>query len=382
VSAPHHLRHLSASFLLLALAAAVALLAVAGISLAAVMAIAVLLVLAGGCRYVLGRSLQAALVAAAASARVAVTPAAPDRSELRDVGQRLLPVWQRQIETARTQTQAAVEQLVGRFTSIVQQLEEAAAAAALVGGSGEQQLTAVFRRSEKALLQVVESLETALDEKGQLLERMRGLEDFIDDLNKMAADFDVIAGQTNLLALYIATVAGRADEQGKGFAVVADEVRKLSNLSGATSRRIGDKVKLISVGIGEAVQQALASATHDDQAVERAEAAIHAVLQGFHAVSDRTANATEVLQSANHGLKHAVADAIVQLQFQDRTSQILSHVRDSLAMTAATVTAAPTEPLDVGELLAQLEQSYAMADERNAHTGDGTAGGVGDITFF
>jgi methyl-accepting chemotaxis protein len=68
-----------------------------------------------------------------------------------------------------------------------------------------------------------------------------------------------------------------------------------------------------------------------------------------------------------------VSDALMQLQFQDRVSQILSHVQQNIARLpsyldeqARGADGAPA-PLDARTLLAELESTYAMAEERTLH---------------
>ncbi|WP_414691097.1 methyl-accepting chemotaxis protein, partial [Noviherbaspirillum sp.] len=89
-----------------------------------------------------------------------------------------------------------------------------------------------------------------------MLDKVRCLEQFVDELKAMADDVKTIAAQTNLLALNAAIEAARAGETGRGFAVVAKEVRNLSTLSGDTGKRIAEKVQVISDAILGACQVA------------------------------------------------------------------------------------------------------------------------------
>ena len=306
----------------------------------------------------------------------------------------VLPVWQRQIELSREQMENAVTQLTQKFAGIVQKLEGAvaaseAAAGELDGGSGS---ISVFASCEAQLNEVVSSLKTAMDNKKAMLAEVSGLFDFISELQQMAVDVEGIADQTNLLALNAAIEAARAGEVGRGFAVVADEVRTLSKRSKETGARISAKVDTISRAITMAVQAADQTATNESQSVARSEEAIERVLRDFRLVTEGLAESSEMLRQQSHGIQYEIGDAMVQLQFQDRVSQVLSHVRDHIGIIPEHIERACADfaseghlhALDTQYLLSEIQRTYAMAEERSAHLGANSSAGVAaeEITFF
>lgn len=307
------------------------------------------------------------------------------RSSLSGLAERLFPVWERQIENARSQTEDSVVELSGQFARMSVELDQATQLFSGVAVD-ERGMGALFERSEARLLEVVQALKTALAEKQSQLEQIQHLSSFIDELNKMAGDVAAVASQTNLLALNASIEAARAGEQGRGFAVVATEVRELSRRSGETGKSIGIKIAAINEAIRSTCEAAV-EAEARDQSVQLSEGAISKVLEDFRHMAESLASSGQHLQETNAHIQAGVSQALVELQFQDRTSQILSHVRDNIdsathALRAQTDPQAEPAAVDVEALLAEIESSYAMADEYSAHSGKAAAGASGDITFF
>ncbi|MEJ6114829.1 methyl-accepting chemotaxis protein [Aeromonas salmonicida] len=122
----------------------------------------------------------------------------------------------------------------------------------------------------------------------------------------------------------------KLEEAGRGFAVVADEVRTLSRLSSETAQKMTDKVDTINTGIGRTFQIAESAAARDQAAVSDSERAIEQVLERFRMATTSLSESAVLLQSESAGIHREISDVIVSLQFQDRVSQILNHVRQNM----------------------------------------------------
>ncbi len=305
----------------------------------------------------------------------------------------VISVWAKQIETGRMQSEQAMNALTTRFIGIANQLDQAVNASNLSAESVDNAhgLVAVFAHSESQLQSVIASLRAALSHSDTLLNDVGQLVQFIDQLRDMATSVAHIADQTILLALNAAIEAARAGESGRGFAVVADEVRKLSSMSKETGRGISDKVQVISQAIAHAFDVAEQNAAQDTSAAVQSEAAIRQVLDAFRTVTGGLTESAAILRGASAGIKTEVSESLVQLQFQDRVSQILCHVRDNISAFPAYLRQADAHYQEHGRLAAinwsgllqALEQSYATTEERMNHPGAQTATAASkEITFF
>jgi methyl-accepting chemotaxis protein len=307
-------------------------------------------------------------------------------------GQQVIPIWARQVASSRQQTEQALVEVTQRFTGIVTQLDQAIAAStnsADVMSGQDSGVLGVFGASEKRLSRVVASLREALAKKESLMADVGELVKFIGELKGMASTVSDIADQTNLLALNAAIEAARAGEAGRGFAVVADEVRKLSGLSGSSGKKINEVIDHVSMAINRTFDTASRSQTEDSEAVAASEITIREVLGDFQKITDNLTASSSILRDTGRSIQMEVAESLVQLQFQDRVSQILSHVHESLEAFPQRLRESEAhfrhsgqlEPVDIGKVLAELEHSYATHEEHANH-GRNVGQNDSDISFF
>ncbi|WP_275692665.1 methyl-accepting chemotaxis protein [Rheinheimera hassiensis] len=305
-------------------------------------------------------------------------------------------VWARQIETSRNHSEQSIIELAARFQSIVENLEETVR----LSDSGQQSngqphAIAVLQSSSDRLYAMLASLKDAMSNRDTLLQQVGQLVSYIDDLKNMATAVANIADQTNLLALNAAIEAARAGESGRGFSVVAAEVRVLSNRSGETGRRISDTVNTISTAIAGAFSSAERFASQDVSRVANAEKDINTVLDDFRLLTEHLNASADELRNASISIKTEISQSLVHLQFQDRVSQILSHVRDNIMLFPTAFEQSATLfqqqekliPVDWTDLLEELKQSYATEEElanhgQSAGNKANSADSSDDIVFF
>lgn len=295
-----------------------------------------------------------------------------------------LPIWAKQIQSARRQSEDAVVALSARFEGIVNRLDRALGA---VGAdSGSKAIAEDAAEGERHLAEVIQALKLIQQSRDALAQDIRALVSHTEELRKMSSDVESIAFQTNMLALNAAIEAAHAGTVGKGFAVVAQEVRALSEAARSIGKRISGTVGVISGALVEIGSKNEKVSSRDQQAVADSEQHIRTVLERFNQRTTRLADVARQSQKASEGIKNEVCESLVQLQFQDRTGQILQHVVDSMQQ-------ADEMPVDmepdanvqehVQRHLDKMARTYTTEEQRRLHSGlESQAIAPQEVTFF
>jgi methyl-accepting chemotaxis protein len=294
-----------------------------------------------------------------------------------------LPIWARQIDTARRQTEDAIVALSERFAGTVNRLDSMLGVQGRNSGDARE-AAAGTRDNEGDLKLVVDALKAIQQSRDELAKEIRGLVGYTEELRKMASEVESIAFQTNMLALNAAIEAAHAGKAGQGFAVVAHEVRNLSTAARETGKRITQKVGAVSEALLQIGATSERVADRDQKAVEGSEARIQAVLGRFASNAVRLEQVAEESRAQSSQIKDEIAESLVHLQFQDRVGQILAQVvgtMNDLSVPHDAAAAGTTERAQ--QHLQRMMRGYTTEEQRQIHHGlEAEAVAEQEVTLF
>lgn len=145
----------------------------------------------------------------------------------------------------------------------------------------------------------------------------------IASIETFVTDIKNITKKVNLLALNASIEAARAGEAGKSFAVVANEVREVSNIIKGIADSINSRISSVSDGVKDGYN-ALKDVTSTDMsqtiiAQDNLSSLMNSMIAQKNKFSEILKDSAKVSSDASNTL----SGMVVNLQFQDRTSQYI-----------------------------------------------------------
>jgi len=317
------------------------------------------------------------------------TPAAVDDASASDRLHRLssllvgvLPVWLQHVGTVRTQTEDAIGKAVQSFASITEQCEAAGFEGVRSSARNrEQESISLLTLCERQLRPVISTMTQMLDSKDAMLAIVNDLSRATVELQDMANGVGHMAAQTNMLAINAAIEAARIGDAGRGFAVIAKEIRALSQVSAQTSKQITDRVDAVTKMVQATVETASSTSASDKTALELAGCVVQDVLTH---VRELSVNA-EKMRAQGGVIRADIEDLFVNLQFQDRVSQIITVIDNNIVRLNTTLERNEAVP-DTDEWLGELRRAYTTGEQRRVHATnsgeDASARPAAEVLFF
>ncbi|WOC79301.1 methyl-accepting chemotaxis protein [Stutzerimonas frequens] len=308
----------------------------------------------------------------------ASAPVAPASSAVEALLLAVVPTWRSNVDQVRQVQQGSIGELFSRFSGMTQRLQQTLnTSEAVVGGNG---MASSLRQARDQLNTVTGAFHAASERKAELLGTIGELNQHASELQHMSRLVQDIARQTNLLALNAAIEAARAGDYGRGFSVVADEVRKLSTLSAETGQDMDQKVGEINQAISATVSAAEELSNTEQSNLHYLDEVTGEVMQGLSASLEELSDTSLLLQQDTRHTQADIEEIVVNLQFQDRTDQMLDHLQQDMQRLHEAVEHQDSAVLDPQRWLRELRQRFTTDEER--HGVKRSSASTDDVTFF
>ena len=299
------------------------------------------------------------------------------KSELSEASfySQILPIWSRQISTSRDVGDKAVTKLTVLFGDIVSKLEamlkisRKSALAETVQGS-EKGFLDVVANSKADIKSVLTDLKTALevvnDSKDMLLAEITM---YSVKMKEIAEDANLVACQSQIIALNAEIEAARAGNAGRAFAAVVSEMRELARQSREASKKMTQQVDSIDSAMIRFYENDKEMSVKESQQLSSAEAMFNDIMERFNKVTVELEDSISILGTESKHIQNNISNALVQLQFQDRVSQIMDHVASNISE----LTEAGTQDLDTDAWLNEMKNKFTAEEEHSNLNGDQTS---------
>ena len=247
-------------------------------------------------------------------------------SEQVSAGSNQLAVSAQDIAEGATSQAAAVEELVATVEEVTNQVLENTKSTDIVHDKAKQVGIEAANSQQK------------MDE---LVDAMKKIDTTTQNIEKIIADIENIASQTNLLSLNASIEAARAGEAGRGFAVVADQIGKLAEQSAQsavnTRNLIGDTLEEIHAG---------------NEAVDHASQTLSVIVEGVRRIAQDSEELNQI----------AAAQSDAMNQAESGVNQI-SEIVQSNSAAAEELSATSEELLAQSENMTNLVKQFKLIDE-------------------
>lgn len=264
-----------------------------------------------------------------------------------------------------TKVEHAAVDLTDRFKTLAQAaLQQSSHLKLILEGSSTVNVNGTlipFRQFIDEFLQAVnDSVEKLLMVSQRSISIIYNLSDAIEhlkEIEKFSKTIQAITHKTNILALNATIEAVRAGQAGKGFAVVAAEVKTISKQIAQLSNEMSGRARAVtnSVTEGFSVLQEIASTDMNSNML--AKDSLERLMQGIVKQNQDNADAMQVSITTSQKIAESIHAMIVDLQFQDRNTQvadnactILEQCLKLLKQAEQKIDANPTPSLDTQAL--------------------------------
>ncbi|XZE20462.1 methyl-accepting chemotaxis protein [Pirellulaceae bacterium SH449] len=307
--------------------------------------------------------------------------------ELLTLGQ-TMTVLERQISEVNQDIETSIVGISQGFQGMAKQAQAAISTAGTTAGEKPENK---IHEMQEVVTNLIQHMGESCDSLSGASQRLTDVEKRLDVVESVLRDIEKIASQSRLVALNGEIEAKRLGDAGKAFAVVAAETKQLSQHATETSRSIRELLSELTSVVTSTTSDLIERSKSDAQRLNSSKQEAEALLEYIESDHYRMTASLVETEKISRELQSNIATAVMSLQFQDRVSQRIHHVVDSLKVMRSRAEEISDPELKTEAearsqvLLKSLAGQYTMESERNAMMGShaaSTSSATVDVELF
>lgn len=287
----------------------------------------------------------------------------------------LIPILSRQLKETVSSIESSTGEVCANFGQMANLARSAAGlGSALAGQNGSATVTDAVDDCRAMLGQLSDRLEHSGELYARAIQQMEIANGSVQRVFTVLQELDQASFTSRIVALNAKIEAVHLGSLGTGFEVVAEQISSQAVRSSQLTEKVVSLLRELTRTMDHTMSELKELADADKAEAGRSRETASHTLGILEQASERMQQTVAESCRASETLYEQISKAIVNMQFQDRVSQRLGHVIDSLdAMTRAlgneTEVGQGSATLEERkqQVAAQLAATYTMPSERAAH---------------
>lgn len=233
-----------------------------------------------------------------------------------------------EVSSGSTETAESVQLQLQKTEQIHQHIIRVKDTAAAI----EENMNATAQKVETGRLQMdalAEQVERSMEANHQVLDQMKALSEYTNQMNTIIETITSIANSTGMLALNASIEAARAGETGRGFAVVASQISGLASQTKSATVNITELIEHINrelISVESAVDVVTASNKSNAESTQTVTENFEGITRGTEDIGRQTAELVNIVEE----LEAANADIVESIQtISAITEEVSAHANET-----------------------------------------------------
>ena len=245
---------------------------------------------------------------------------------------KVLQLLKHQLHGVNKDVEESVAGVCSGFHGMAQRAQAAVSSArnVTVGDAKASEAVNPLTEIQQVLEKLLKAVQTSCSFSQTAAERLSDLEKRLSSLEKIVREVEDIASRAKMVALNGRIEASRLGPAGKAFGVVAQETKDLADKAGKTGSSIRQSINELAIQLFKTTAEMRQRAESDSTNAKLTSSAVQQLLSNLEQTHHQMNNAMTTTARISLELQNDIGKAVMSMQFQDRVSQRVEHVGETL----------------------------------------------------